>query len=125
VTDAFSLETDDRNKPLDISYMGYKKTESEIGKKSDLSALIIKMYPDGIMLKGTVVTALGIKRKTKSLGYSVANIDGDVITENLSGNWLNALNGKSRRTGDASDRQWSHLFRESYLAGRPFFKLWE
>lgn len=90
----FSLETDDRNKPLDISYMGYKKTESEIDKKSDLSALVIKMYPDGIMLKGTVVTALGIKRKTKSLGYSVANIDGDVITENLSGNWLNALNGK-------------------------------
>lgn len=97
VTDAdgnFSFKVNDIKTPLTASYMGYKKTELPIDHMTDPTALVIKMRPDGVTLKGTVITALGIKRETKSLGYSVAHIGSDEINENLSGNWLNALNGK-------------------------------
>ena len=41
-----------------------------------------------------VVTALGIKREEKSLGYSVSTLSGDELTESQSANWTDALTGK-------------------------------
>lgn len=45
-------------------------------------------------LPGVVVTALGISRKEKSLGYSVKKLDSSDLTATLSGNWTDNLNGK-------------------------------
>lgn len=41
-----------------------------------------------------MVTALGITRKEKSLGYAVSKIGSDDITNNASGNWLSGMAGK-------------------------------
>ena len=41
-----------------------------------------------------VVTALGVQRNTKALGYSVTNVDGDELSANPSTNAINALQGK-------------------------------
>lgn len=45
-------------------------------------------------LDNVVVTALGIKREEKSLGYAVTKIDGDEISKTVPNNWVNALSGK-------------------------------
>lgn len=90
----FSFKVNNQNTPLVVSSMGYRTHESKIDPGTDLTDLVIRLAPDGIALKETVVTALGIKRETKSLGYSVAHLSAEEITANLSGNWLNALNGK-------------------------------
>jgi TonB-linked SusC/RagA family outer membrane protein len=45
-------------------------------------------------MESVVVTALGIKREEKALGYSVAKVKGEELTEALSSNWTDALSGK-------------------------------
>ena len=46
------------------------------------------------MLEEVVVTALGIKRDAKALGYAVAEVKSDVLTAGRSDNAINALSGK-------------------------------
>lgn len=41
-----------------------------------------------------VVTALGIKREQKALGYSVSTVSGEELTEAMPSNWTDALSGK-------------------------------
>ncbi len=41
-----------------------------------------------------IVTALGIKREEKSLGYSVSRVSGEELTDAISNNWTDALSGK-------------------------------
>lgn len=41
-----------------------------------------------------VITALGIKREQKALGYSVSTVSGEQLTEAMSNNWSDALVGK-------------------------------
>ena len=45
-------------------------------------------------LTEVVVTALGIRREEKSLGYSVTKIDSSQLTNAVSNNWTDALSGK-------------------------------
>jgi TonB-dependent SusC/RagA subfamily outer membrane receptor len=41
-----------------------------------------------------VVTALGIKREARGLGYSTENLDGESIANTMPNNWSSALSGK-------------------------------
>jgi hypothetical protein len=45
-------------------------------------------------MQGVVVTALGIRREQKSLGYATASVATDQITVNRSSSFMNALTGK-------------------------------
>jgi TonB-linked SusC/RagA family outer membrane protein len=45
-------------------------------------------------LNEVVVTALGIKRDEKALGYAVTKVKGEQLTQALSNNWTDALSGK-------------------------------
>lgn len=45
-------------------------------------------------LEGVIVTALGIKREEKKLGYATTTVKGEDLTSALSGNWTDALSGK-------------------------------
>lgn len=45
-------------------------------------------------IEGVVVTALGIKREKKSLGYSTQEVKGEDISKNPATNFLNNLSGK-------------------------------
>ncbi|SKB28426.1 TonB-linked outer membrane protein, SusC/RagA family [Parapedobacter luteus] len=45
-------------------------------------------------LSEVVVTALGIKREEKSLGYAAQTVTEEAVTEAKSNNWVNALSGK-------------------------------
>ena len=51
-----------------------------------------------------VVTALGISREKKSLGYAVAEVKGDALQKVAQENVLNSLAGKVAGVSDQSDR---------------------
>ena len=52
------------------------------------------MKESSIELGGVVVTALGLTREEKSLGYAVTKVGGEDLTSTVSSNWLNSMSGK-------------------------------
>ena len=54
----------------------------------------VTMEDDAILMEGTVVTALGIKRSEKALSYNVQTVDSDELLANKDANFINSLNGK-------------------------------
>ncbi|MDB5090289.1 MAG: hypothetical protein JWR09_4283 [Mucilaginibacter sp.] len=76
---------------LVFTYIGYKTTEIAIANRSIVNA---KLQPSSEQLKDVVVTALGIKRERRALGYSVTEIKGSSLTEARETNFVNGLEGK-------------------------------
>jgi TonB-linked SusC/RagA family outer membrane protein len=74
---------------LVISYVGYQSIEV---KASD--AATIQLAGDGKSLNEVVVTALGIRKETKRLGYSVQEVKGADLVKAREPNAINGLVGK-------------------------------
>ena len=74
---------------LEVSYVGYitQTVKAQAGMK-------IMMSEDKTELSEVVVTALGIKRDRKALGYGVAEIKGADLTKAKETNVMNSLAGK-------------------------------
>lgn len=87
----FSLKIPQANALLIVSYIGYISQEIQVGDKRSLSIIL---HPATEDLGEVVVTALGIKRETKALGYSVQEVKGGSLTEARESNVLNSLSGK-------------------------------
>ncbi len=75
---------------LVFSFVGYSSQSVAVGSSSTVN---VSLEPDNA-LEEVVVTALGVQRNTKALGYSVTNVEGDEISANPSTNAINALQGK-------------------------------
>lgn len=76
---------------LVLSAVGYETVEMKVGKTNQLN---VSLNETNNQLEDVVVTALGIKRESKALGYSATVVKGEQIAENLSSNWTDALSGK-------------------------------
>jgi TonB-linked SusC/RagA family outer membrane protein len=76
---------------LVFSSIGYQTQEVEIGAREVIN---IEMVPDVQALEEVIITALGIKREAKTLGYATATVETEEITVNRSSNFMNALQGK-------------------------------
>lgn len=76
---------------LVVSYTGYEAREIAVGSQTTLN---ITLQQAAISLDNVVVTALGIKREEKALGYSVQSIEGKEIATSSEANILNSLQGK-------------------------------
>ena len=88
----FSINTDGISKPvLRINYIGYSPKEVKVTPGIPVN---VTLEGSGVNLNEVVVTALGITREQKSLGYAVSKVSNDELTNTVSGNWLNNLNGK-------------------------------
>ncbi|KAA0994200.1 SusC/RagA family TonB-linked outer membrane protein [Dyadobacter sp. UC 10] len=87
----FEINVPDSGGILIFSYVGYSPQEITLGSQS---AYDVTMQPDVRNLEMVVVTALGIKRDAKKLGYSTATIDTEEITTNRTTNLGNSLQGK-------------------------------
>ncbi len=75
---------------LEISYIGYKT--QQLTAKPDFGT--IKMADDTEVLQEVVVTALGIKREKKALGYAMQEVKGESLVAARETNLANALSGK-------------------------------
>lgn len=75
---------------LELSYIGYKT--QQLKAVSDFGT--IQMSDDTEVLQEVVVTALGIKREKKALGYAMQEVKGESLVEARETNLANALSGK-------------------------------
>ena len=74
-----------------VQFMGFKDGKVTVGKSTSYD-IILK--PDSEMLAETVVTALGMTREKRSLGYAVVEVSGEELNQSQSNNWLGGLEGK-------------------------------
>ncbi|MDX8340836.1 SusC/RagA family TonB-linked outer membrane protein [Draconibacterium sp. IB214405] len=87
----FTLKVPQDAKALLASFVGMKTQTVELGEGSDYA---IVMEPDLVGIDEVVVTALGISREKKSLGYSAQQLTGDDIAAVKDANVVNSLSGK-------------------------------
>lgn len=87
----FSIKVTGSNPVLLFRSVGYDTQEIAVGGRKIIK---VTMKESTIALQGVVVTALGITRQEKSLGYSVSKVDNESLTSTVSGNWMNGLSGK-------------------------------
>ena len=76
---------------LVISYIGFKTQEVQVVPNKELN---VRMKEDALGLNEVVVTALGIKRNEKAVGYSTQRVMGDVLEIVKGAELGSALNGK-------------------------------
>ena len=86
----FKLEVP-TNGVLIVSFIGYQQQEVAVNGKTMLK---IKMAEDAEMIDEVVVTALGIKREEKALGYAVQKVGGSKLSTVKPVNIATSLTGK-------------------------------
>ncbi len=87
----YSLTISTENAPLTFSSVGYETITSKTGNEGIEN---MTMSPDANQLKETVVTALGIRREKKKLGYAVQKLDNTDISEVKAVNFIDNISGK-------------------------------
>jgi TonB-linked SusC/RagA family outer membrane protein len=87
----YSIAVQDNKAVLIFSFVGYESQEVLVGNRVNLN-LTLKV--DNKALEEVVVTALGISREQKSLGYSVGKVKGDALRTVTQENVVNALAGR-------------------------------
>lgn len=91
----FQIDVPDEGSPvLVFSFVGYESKEIAVGNGQPQSAIRVSLTPESKALSEVVVTALGIKKSAKSLGYATASVTPEDITVNRTANFMNALQGK-------------------------------
>jgi TonB-linked SusC/RagA family outer membrane protein len=76
---------------LVFTYVGYEPQETKVGNSSTVN---ITMGVSGNSMNEVVVTALGIKKERKALGYSVSELSAQELMKNKNTNIVNSLTGK-------------------------------
>lgn len=87
----YSIEVAGENDVLVFTFVGYAAQEVAI---SGRTVIDVTMSPDVAALDEIVVTALGIEKSTKSLGYATSKVDASELSVNRTTNPMNALQGK-------------------------------
>lgn len=109
---------------ITVSSIGYKTLEITLHGQTQLN---IELEP-GINLSEIVVTALGVERQSKSLGYAVQQLDGNALSKVKSANFLDNLAGKvagltitSGSTGVGSSTKINIRGESSFTNTNPLF----
>jgi len=76
---------------LVITYVGYTAQELKIANSS---VFTVTLRASGNNMSEVVVTALGIRKEQKALGYSVSNLSAQELMKNKNTNVVNSLAGK-------------------------------
>ena len=82
----------DSDDVLAFSFVGYKTKEIAVKGKTKIN---VTLESDNQLLDDVVVTALGIKRQKRELGYATEEIGGEMIAKSGSGSVISALSGRS------------------------------
>ncbi len=87
----FSITVDGAGKRLIVSYVGYA-TQMVSADKDNFDVMLEMSVT---LLKETVITALGVSKEKKSLGYSVSEVSGDDVRKSGESNIIEALAAKA------------------------------
>lgn len=86
----FTISATSRN-VLVVSAVGFTPQDIKVGNSSNVS---ITLERSNSQLQEVVVTALGIKKQEKALGYSVTQLNANELMKNKNTNVINSLAGK-------------------------------
>lgn len=87
----YAIEVSGDEAVLVFSFIGYESHSEVVGNRSVID---VSLMSDIQQLGEVVVTALGIEREKKALGYSVTEVQGESLTQARENNVTNALVGK-------------------------------
>jgi len=87
---AFSIKAAN-GQTLVVSAIGFATMEKAVGTETTIN---FDLAASSKEMEGLVVTALGISRQQKALGYSAQQVKGEELTDARSNNWSSALSGK-------------------------------
>ena len=87
----YSIVAPDDATVLIFSSIGYVTQEVTINGQSNINVALLS---DVTELGEVIITALGIKKESKKVGYATTNVDAKEVIENRSPNFMNALQGK-------------------------------
>lgn len=87
----YTLKVSGEQPILVFSYIGYKTLDVPVGGQSNIN---VTMSDDTQVIDEVVVTALGIKREKKMLGYAVQEIKSDQLNKTGDPSVTSALQGK-------------------------------
>src|SRR5690606_31063041 len=87
----FTLDVGTPDAVLVFSFVGYATQEVAV---SNRSVIDVTMTPDVRSLDEVVVTALGIERTTRGLGYATSKVNAEDLSINRTPNVMNSLQGK-------------------------------
>ncbi|WP_461052473.1 SusC/RagA family TonB-linked outer membrane protein [Spirosoma arcticum] len=97
LTDANGLFSLTPAKPLSsgdalvFSFIGFTNSEVPVGSQRTFT---VQLKATNQTLNEVVVTALGIRREEKSLGFAAQTVNENAVKDAKSNNWLNTLSGK-------------------------------
>lgn len=87
----FSLNISSVQGVLVFTSIGYSTLEVPLDTRKQYEVILKE---DNQFLNEVVVTALGIKREEKSLGFAAQTITADAVVDAKTNNWVNSLSGK-------------------------------
>lgn len=79
------------NGTLEFTSMGFKTTVVAVGRRAKIDVVLEE---DALLLEDAVVTALGIKKERKSLGYAVEDLKSEELMKIKTANPISSLSGK-------------------------------
>ncbi|MFI5128418.1 MAG: SusC/RagA family TonB-linked outer membrane protein [Chitinophagales bacterium] len=88
---SYSILVADKRAVIVFSFVGLLTQEAQVKNQAHIN---ISLFPDSRELGDVVVTALNIKKNPRSLGYSIAQIDGSKVNTVQTPSLVNALSGK-------------------------------
>jgi iron complex outermembrane receptor protein len=97
VNGVYTVNVPGPNSVLVFSYLGYTEKEEVVESRRTIDLALLE---DSKALDEVVVTALGIKRDTRALGYAVSTVRGeDILKAGTTANPLASLYGKAAGVG--------------------------
>ncbi len=87
----YTIEISTGTDSLEYRFVGMEPQYAAIGERNRIDVIL---QPEVYTVDEVVVTALGISRESKSLGYSVTAVNSEELTEGNNRSVLNALQGK-------------------------------
>ncbi len=91
VDGTYSIKISGADDVIVFSSLGYDTQEHTAGTRTTLNVTLQQATQK---IDDVVVTALGLTRAEKSLGYAVSKISNENLTKTVSSNWVTGLNGK-------------------------------
>ena len=88
---AFTMSVPAGATTLEFSFIGYRKVERTIGSESTFN---VTLETDTKQLGEVVVTALGLEKEKRTLGYSTQELNSQEITQGRDRSVINSMQGK-------------------------------
>lgn len=88
---SYSIDVAGPNSVLVFSYVGFESQEVAVGNRTSVN---VSMEEAATAMNEVVVTALGIKRDQRSLGYDVSTVSSEDVTQVSQENILSSLAGR-------------------------------